>query len=96
MKKYTFYEIDIVDSESDYAPYGDPDNGVPEEALNDFLNLPDSPQEDAITKGEHNFIIWRDTDNKNTFYANAWGFKGEDGEQVYTTYYEFKAKESVC
>ena len=96
MKKYTFYEIEIVDSQSDYAPYGDPDNGVPEEALNDFLNLPDSPQEDAITKGEHTFIIWRDDDNQNTFYANAWGFKGEDGEQVYTTYYEFKAKELVC
>jgi hypothetical protein len=87
--------IEIVEMQSDNNPYGDPDNGCPQEALLDFLNLPTSPREDAITKGRHTFIIWRDEDNSDTFYANAWGFKGEDGEQTYTTYYEFKVKEEA-
>ena len=93
MKSHIFYDIEIIEMQSNNAPYGDPDNGCPQEALNDFLNLPANPREESITKGEHTFIIWRDTDHKNTFYANAWGFKGDDGEQVYTTYYEFKVKD---
>ena len=89
------FNIEIVDTQSENNPYGDPDNGCPQEALYDFLNLPNNPSEESITKGEHTFIIWRDTDNENTFYANAWGFKGDDGEQVFTTYYEFKLRKEV-
>ena len=86
---YKFFNIEIVDMQTDNNPYGDPDSGAPEEALQDFLNLPGHPEEEGIVKGEHTFIIWRG-DDENTYFANAWGFKGADGEQTYTTYYEFK------
>jgi hypothetical protein len=90
------YGIEIIKMQSDNSTYGDPDNGAPQEALNDFLNLPNEPLEEGVTKGEHTFIIWRDDSKQDIFYANAWGFKGDDGEQVYTTYYKFKARELVC
>lgn len=87
---YRFFDIEIVETQSENHPYGDPDLPCPQEALQDFLNLSHEPGEECITKGEHMFIIWRDIEKPGTFYANAWGFSEPGEESQFTTYYEFK------
>lgn len=88
---YKFYHISIIEMQSENNPYGDPDDGCPQEALQDFLNRYPNSSEENVTKGEHNFIIWRDTEKPDTFYANAWSFSTEENEECeFTTYYEFK------
>jgi hypothetical protein len=94
MPDYIIHKIIIVEMQSDNNPYGDPDNGCPEEALNDYLYFYPKGGEQLITKGEHNFIIWQN-EEPNIYYANAWSFaEGEDGiktkDQEFTTYYEMK------
>lgn len=92
---FKFYAVEVVEMQSENNPYGDPDNGCPQEALQDFLNLPGSPSEECITKGEHMFIIWRGED-EGTYFANAWSLP-EDGEETeFTTYYELKAQEKTA
>ena len=88
------YDIKIIETQSENNPYGDPDNGCPQEALQDFLNLDPAPEEDTICKGEHMFTIWRGED-PHTFFANAWSLPGEGKETEFTTYYEMKAREEV-
>lgn len=91
MENYKHHNVVIVEMQSENNPYGDPDNGCPQEALNDYLHFYPQGGEQCVTKGEHNFIIWQD-ENPNTYYANAWSFAEEDGttEQQFTTYYEMR------
>lgn len=88
------YDIDIIECQSENNPYGDPDNGCPQEALQDFLNLNPRPFEDNICKGEHTFTIWCGED-PNTYFANAWSIPENGQETEFTTYYEMKVKGSV-
>jgi hypothetical protein len=91
-------EITIVEMQSENHPYGDPDQGVPEEALRDFIATHPIAEEDSVCKGEHEFIIWRgeDTSGKyGTFFANAWTIPEVGAEREYTTYYEFKTTEDA-
>lgn len=89
---YRFYEVEIVEMQSENNPYGDPDDGCPQEALNDFLNLKPRLSEECITKGEHMFIIWEGED-MGTYFANAWSLPNDGEESEFTTYYEFKTDE---
>ena len=86
--------IAIVEMQSENHPYGDPDQGVPEEALRDFIAIHPVAEEDSVCKGEHNFVIWRSEDTFGeigTFFANAWTLPTQEGEErEFTTYYEFK------
>jgi hypothetical protein len=85
--------IAIVEMRSASHPYGDPDQGVPEEALRDFIATHPVAEEDSVCKGEHEFIIWRGEDTfgeYGTFFANAWTLPNANAEREYTTYYEFK------
>lgn len=84
-----FYDITIIETQSENNPYGDPDDGCPQEALNDFLNLEKSFSEECITKGEHNFVIW-EGEKLGEYFANAYSINGK--EQEFTTYYKFKAR----
>lgn len=87
--KYNFYEIDIVEMQSESCPYGDPDEGVPEDALNDFLNLSPQPREAHIVCGEHEFTVWAG-ENPNEYFANAWSIPGAGMKKEFCAYYEFK------
>jgi hypothetical protein len=91
-------EVTVVEMQSENHPYGDPDQGVPEEALRMFVEMYPTAEESSVCMGEHEFIIWRgeDTFGKyGTFYANAWTLPEEGAEREYTTYYEFKATEGT-
>jgi hypothetical protein len=88
--KYYLFDIEIVESQFDNNPLGVPDQGTPEEALQDFLNFCPNATEDCIYKGENEFIIWRD-DIQGQYFANAWTVNPETGEREYLAYYEFKA-----
>jgi hypothetical protein len=82
-------DIQIVEMQSENHPYGDPDQGVPEEAIRMFLEHCTGAQEDSVCMGEHEFIVWRGEDDY-TFFANAWTLPEQGEEREYTTYYEFK------
>lgn len=90
MKNYTWHKIAIIEMQSENSPYGDPDSGCPEEALNDYFHFYPAGGEQCITKGEHNFIIWPG-EEPGVYFANAWSFAEQDKtprEQQFTTYYE--------
>ena len=87
-------DITVIEMQSENHPYGDPDQGVPEEALRMFLKHYPTAQEDSVCMGEHEFIIWRGEHTEGqygTFFANAWTIPTQEGEErEFTTYYEFK------
>jgi hypothetical protein len=81
-------KIEIVECISDNNSLGMPDHGLPEEALQDFINYK-SESEASIAKGENDFIIWKgETDSQ--YFANAWMINPKNGEKEYLAYYEFK------
>ena len=88
--KYQRYDIEIIESQFDNNPLGVPDQGTPEEALQDFLSFSGNASEDCICKGENDFVIWRG-EVEGQFFANAWTVNPETGEREYLAYYEFKA-----
>jgi len=88
--KYQLFDIEIIESQYDNNPLGIPDNGTPQEALQDFLNYCPNASEDCISKGENDFVIWRD-EIDGQYFANAWAVNPETGEREYLAYYEFKA-----
>ena len=88
-------EITVIEMQSENHPYGDPDQGVPEEALRMFLKHYPTAQEDSVCMGEHEFIIWRGEHTEGqygTFFANAWTLPNANAEREYTTYYELLSK----
>jgi len=87
-------DITIVETQSENHPYGDPDQGVPEEALRMFIEHYPTAEEDSVCMGEHEFIVWRGEDDR-TFFANAWTIPEVGAEREYTTYYEFKLQEGT-
>jgi hypothetical protein len=97
MENYKHHNVVIVEMQSENNPYGDPDNGCPQEALTDYLHFYPQGGEQRITKGEHNFIIWQGED-PNTYYANAWTFSEDEeglpylGGEEFTTYYEMRVE----
>jgi hypothetical protein len=95
MTNYKSHKVIIVETQSENNPYGDPDDGCPQEALNDYLHFHPERGEQSICKGEHEFIIWQGED-PNTYFANAWSFEEDEdglpylGGKEFTTYYEMK------
>ena len=87
--EYHLYEIEIIEMQSESCPYGDPDQGVPEEALADFLNVSPQPREAHIWCGEHEFTVWAG-ENPNEYFANAWSIPGAGMQKEFCAYYEFK------
>lgn len=91
MNNYKQYDISIIDCQSNNNQYGDPDDGCPQDALEDYLN--DQKKDQEVVKGEHSFEIWQDEDEEDIFHANAWSLPKTGNKSEYTTYYQFKVGE---
>ena len=82
--------IEIVESQTENNPLGIPDNGIPENALLNFLTHYPNISEECIFQVGFNFIIWIHAESADRFYSNAWAVNPETKEQEFIAYYEFK------
>jgi len=82
--------IEIIESQIENNQLGIPDNGIPENALMDFLTIYPNMLEECIYKNGFNFIIWSDDENPEQFFSKVWAVNPDSKKQEFVAYYEFK------